>query len=522
MASRLSSDLSGRSTEPGNPSALASLAASDHGLASFAWQTSNLPTPIEEERNARAFLDSILASSNPAVEISNIEPSFIRHVVLTAGVEDYLEVLPLLTRDQMTHIMDFEGWDTTGQVSLAGTARWLQLHKQAKPEELFSRFHDLEEEFQMAVLGPVVETFDLEAFEEMSQEEQDSLSRLPCGEVFYKIKATDPELRQFVEELVTQALATNIEYAYSMLAHASYLPPNEQEALALRFRNARLEEEGFVSPEDSARLFLTGAGEEAIKRWTGVSVADFVDRILATVETARLEDENPGETALAVAGTSTGPRQDGMTIEKTLAACDPDCSADIAAGLSRLANTVAVAAGVEGDNPQGLRLVLAHTKGYCNLGLELLSSSLAGDSGENVDMEKSMRIVTTEHPSVLFKATIAVMDELRRRTVDSLEKPGNKSGILDAETAQQIRRLIFARRFGLIMNLLDFKVLPVAGFEATEVLKGMFNRFPLCPGTTPAGSAGERMTFKPVYDMATLMEMLRWVRQLRDLAPAIH
>jgi len=486
MASRLSSDSS---------------QASDHGLTSFAWQADNLPTPLEEERNARAFLDGILASENAAAELSTLEPSFIRHVVLTAGVEDHLEILPLLNRDQLTHIMDFEGWDATGQISLAGAARWLQLHKQAKPEELFGRFREFEEEFQMAMLGPVIETYDLEAFEKMGQEEQDALLRLPCGEVFYKIKSEDPELRQFIEELVTQALAKDIEYAYSMLAHASYLPPNEQESLALRFRNARLEEEGFVSPEDSARLFLAGAGEEAILRWTSASVGALAENILATA------DSNEGFLSLG-----------GMTIEKALAAGNHESAAGVAASLSRLANTVAVAAGVDGDNRQGLRLVLAHTKGYCNLGLELLASEATRETTLKLDFEKAKRVVTTEHPSVLFKVSIAIMDELRRRMIDSLEH----AGVMDAETAQQARRLVFARKFGLVMNLLDFKVVPVAGFEATEVLKGMFNRFPLCPAVAVGENADECMTFKPVYDLATLAGLVRWMRQIRHLAPTVH
>lgn len=516
MASRLSSDSSGQSGDSRvDPVAISSLAAADHGLANFAWQTDNLPTPVQEERSSRALLENILASTDPAGEIQALEPSFIRHIMLGAGIEDYLDVLPLLSRDQMTHIMDFEGWDSANRISLAGTMRWLQLHKQAQPGELFRRFKELEGEFQMAVLGPEIETWDLEAYEAMSQEEQDSLSRLPCGEVFYKIKTQDPESRQFIEELVNQALAKDIEYAYSMLAHASYLPPNEQEDLASRFRLARLEEEGFVTASDSARLFLAAGGEEAIQRWTGMTITALTDHLFATTSPAAAD---ACEQALATTPAGKDKRQPAMTIEQALAAIDRADAAGMAGSLSRLANTLAVAAGVEGDNLPGLRRVLAHTKGYCNLGLELL----AADPQDLVDISKAAKIVATGHPAILFKASVAVFDEARRRTIDMLEA----SGLIDCETAQQLRRLLFTRKFGLMMSLLDLKVLPVAGFEATEVLKGLFNRFPLCPVTTNSGDQGRpdssRMTFKPVYDKSSLLELLRWVRQLRNIAPVTH
>lgn len=484
------------------------LSAYDRGLSSFDWQAANLPSPMDEERGARAFLDGLLATEDTAAEVQAMEPSLIRHIMLTAGIEEHLDLLPLLSQEQMTHIIDIEGWDA-GQLSPSGAARWLQLHKQANPEELFRRFRDLEEEFQLGLLGPLVETYDLDAYEKMDDAEQDALMRLPCDEVFYKIKSEDPEIRQFVEELVAQALAKDIEYAYSMLAHASYLPPSEQESLALRFRNARLEEEGFVTPENAARLFLAEAGENAIARWTGLNVAQLADRLIASAKGSSA----PLNESTSISTSVKRPHA-VMTIESALASCTAEASGPIAVSLSHVANTLAVATGLEADNRQGLRLVLAHTKGYCNLGLELLSQAATIPSTLISD-EIAMRIVSNEHPATLFKTSIAALDEIRRRTLDMLEI----AGLLSAQTTQQIRRLLFSRKYGQIMNTLDFEALPTIGFEATEILKGLFNRFPLCPATN---AVGDRMTFKPVYDVASLVELVRWIEQLKNISPTVH
>ena len=488
------------------------LSAYDRGLASFDWQAANLPSPMDEERGARALLDGLLSTEDAGTQVQAIEPSLIRHLILTAGIEEHLDLLPLLSQEQVTHMMDFEGWDAE-QLSPSGAARWLQLHKQSKPEELFRRFRELEEEFQMGLLGPLVETFDLEAYEKMGDADQDALLRLPCEEVFYKIKSQDPEVRQFVEELVGQALAQDIEYAYSMLAHASYLPPSEQESLALRFRNARLEEEGFVTPEDASRLFLASAGEDAILRWTGSNVAQLMDRLICSAAGSNARSNTSLNDSTSISTFVKSP-QTRMTLEAALAASNPEASGSLAVSLSHLANTLAVATGLDADNHQGLRLVLAHTKGYCNLGLELLASPGA-ESGTPSLIETATRVVSKEHPATLFKASIAALDEARRRTLDMLEA----AGLLTPEITQRIRRLLFSRKYGMIMTTLDFEALPTLGLEATEILKGLFNRFPLCPTTD---MTGDRMTFKPVYDLATLADLLRWTEQLKNISPTVH
>ncbi|MEY4630236.1 MAG: hypothetical protein RIQ81_356 [Pseudomonadota bacterium] len=467
------------------------LANYDRGLGSFEWSATGLPSASEEERAARGLLDSLLASQNPGDAVQSIEPALIRHSLLAAGIEDYVEILPLLARDQVTHIMDFEAWHDS-RLSLSGAMHWLQLHKQANPGELLRRFRDLEEEVQTGLLGPMVETYDLDAYEKMSDQEQDSLMRLPCGEVFYKIKSEDPDTRQFVEELVNAALAADIEYAYSLLAHSTYLPPNEQEATALRFRNARLEEEGFVSVEEAARLFIAGSGEQALKRWTGKTVDEVVDALV------KPGNESIGQTAIAFSKASNG-----TLIDLALLHCDDP--AVVATRLAHLANTVASASGVAADDRSGLKLVLAHTKGYCNLGLELLAS----------DPKLAGKILSHEHPATIFKVAVAVFDAIRRRTVSAM----TSSGLLPAELGNRVLQLQFTRKFGQVLLLLDREGLPVIGFEANEVLKAMFNRFPLCPAVD---RKGEKMTFQPVHDLRGLMTLMDWANRLPQTSKTLH
>jgi hypothetical protein len=467
----------------------------DQGLSGFTWSASSLPSALEEERSARTLLDSLLSADSPTEVVQSIEPSLIRHALLVAGIEDHLEILPLLSSAQVTHIMDFEAWKDS-RISVPGAIRWLQLHKQASSDELLRRFRELEEEFQTGLLGPFIETYDLEMWEKMSDQEQDALVRLPCGEVFYKIKSDDPETRQFVEELVNSALSSDIEYAYSLLAHASYLPPNEQESIALQFRNARLEEEGFVTADEASTLFITAAGDKAIRQWTGKSVEQILEETIVQTtsrQTSRITDE---KRLLATAyGTPS-------LIDLALPHCEDPAS--VATRLAHLANTVASASGVESDDRAALKLVLTHTKGHCNLGLELLSGS---------DPLLASRILSSEHPGTIFKASFAVVDALRRKTITTLAE----SGLIPAPSAHRIQQLLFARKYGQILLLLDRETLETLGVEANEVLKALFNRFPLCPAVE-----GEKMTFQPVHERSSLVDLAQWSARLQEIGRTLH
>lgn len=482
MASRLSAD--------------SMLASTDRGLSASGWQPDNLPTGAEEERSARNYLNSLLQSKDPVMAVGQVEPSLIRHVIIASGVEDHLEVLPLLTRDQMTHIVDFEGWHD-GQINPVQTARWLQLHRQAKPGELFRRFADLEEEFQLGLLGPLIEIFDLEAFEELPQTEQDQLRRLPCGEVFYKIKSEDEEVCRFIETLMEEALTADIQYAYSLLAHAAYLPPAEQEALAHQFREARMEEEGFVSPSEAAKVFIATNAEATVLQWTGLDVKTCLERI----QKSALTTTNTG--ALKTIDFDGQPRL--SSIEHAMTACDPETASQFVTGLSHLANTLAVAAGLDPDNRNGLRLILAHTKGYCNLGLEILGEGTA-------DAGKLSQIIAKEHPATLFKVSVAICDQIRQNTIRTLEQ----QSALSPAAAHRLQQLLFSRKFGQILHQLDQDLLPSAGVEVTEIVKGLCNRFPVHP---TLDSSQQKMTFRPVHDLSGLRQLLSWTQKLESLTP---
>ena len=122
-------------------------------------------------------------------------------------------------------------------------------------EQLYRRFAYLDEEYQLAMIAGLIEVYDLEEFEGLNQEEQDTLHGMPCGQVYYRIVTEDESTHNFIRKLMTAVTEHNPRYAYALLGHASFALRSEHEESIRRFRQARLEEDGYVSYEESLTCF---------------------------------------------------------------------------------------------------------------------------------------------------------------------------------------------------------------------------------------------------------------------------
>ena len=91
---------------------------------------------------------------------------------------------------------------------------------------------------------------------------------MPCRTVFYEIVTeNDKETSNSLKLLSTQPKNIICVTLYSLLAHASHMPPGEQELLIKKFREARMEEEGFVPYDRSLELFAPFNQIKLLKKW---------------------------------------------------------------------------------------------------------------------------------------------------------------------------------------------------------------------------------------------------------------
>ena len=432
-------------------------------------------------------LDALLLAEDPEQAVQAVPAPAIYRALVARGPEDALEILPLLSQDQVCRIFDYEAWSSDA-IDPMKTWNWLKLFKEAQgPEELVRRLRDLDEELQVALLAKLVTLVEEEDFEKLSDAEQDTYQRLPCGTLYFRIKDPDPRREEMVTEILDAALGVDTAYAYGLLLHGAGLPPHEAEVQALQFRSARLEEDGFVSEAESRATCLPLAATELSALLARCGAGSLWRGFLAAPAQ---------EASLSVAGPN------GLFLRRVLQLAEHDprpesrWTAEQVDGLRRgfafLANALCGIAQVEPDDVRGARRVLERTQALASLGLEALAAG-------NLDIGR--RLLAAEHPKTLFRLGVTLVREVALATL-------NRAVTFGLPDAERIRDRFAHDRRGLALRAMDLRWLPVLGLWRTEMLKGLCNRFPARPvRVRPADGGGERILFSPITSLAELRDL---------------
>jgi hypothetical protein len=447
--------------------------ALDTGWQSLIWKS---PFSHKSSELAPAVdFTEILDAEDPEAAAQAVPRRDMYLALVSEGAEVALDILPLLSAEQLVTIMDNEAWHD-GKLVIHQAIRWLELYKDVGPEQLYVRFRQLDEEYQVAFLSPYIELLDEEAYEKVSHDEQDKFTALPCNTLWWKVKDGDERVQDFVSSLIYSSISEDAAYIYSLLGMAAMMPPNEQEDLLTQFRNARLEEDGFVTKEESYQLFSPFAGESLYSKWKIVDNGDS-EELVATAANVLFLD------AVMKSAMKSGR-------------VDPEAVDNVKRSFAYLANAVSAACLVEPDDVTGLTRILVQTRHIVSFGLEVLSS---GDHSKAVD------ILFTEYPKTVFKFALSTVDSIRQEAISGLK-------LLNSGAAQKLEGLWRAGKFGSALWMIDRDFGDALGFEGAEVLKGLFNRFPLINDEIITGDGVQRTRFRPLATVGDYSEMLSAVR----------
>ncbi len=463
MADRLSEDALIRSLDSG----WRSLVWTDP----FSSKNSSLVQPVD--------LNSILHSEDPEALAQAVPRRDMYLALVAADPEEALEVLPLLSDEQFVSIIDNEAWKD-GHLVVHQAIRWLDLYKHLGAEQLYKRFRQLDEEYQVALLNPYIEMVDEDTFEKLPQNEQDTFSALPCNTLWWKVKGGDDKIQEFVTSLVTASMSEDAAYVYSLLGMASMLPPNEQEALLKQFRDARLEEDGFVSLEESLDLFAPfGAGKDLLNKWSSSKKVESAALVRADSRSVLFIDSVLRKAA------SSGVA-DSVVVE------------NVQKGFAYLANAVSAACQVEPDDVSGLKSLLQQVKCMSSFGLEVLSKG---------NDDKAIEILFTEFPKVVFRFALSLFDGIRLEAISSLKAK-------DEKLASKIELYWRSGKFGAALWLIDKNLSGKLDPESVEVLKGLFNRFPMVKDEVMTDEKVWRVRFRPVATVSDYEALVSHVRRI--------
>ncbi|WP_141732051.1 DUF6178 family protein [Oligoflexus tunisiensis] len=413
-------------------------------------------------------LKAILADPNAADIVPELPTQALYYALKQQSIEEVLDLLPLLSPEQVERMLDYDAWSQDELVPKK-FFEFLKPFGEISREQLYERFADLDEEYQLAALQGFFKVHEVEDPYDLPEAIAEKAYRMPCNRVFYEILSEDPDEVAFIEELMESLRENNMRYAYAVLGHATYQPPGEALAQVARFRRGRLEDEGFVSYEESLGIFAPIDHTAFLRKWTPL-------------------EQSQDLTSLALQGGS------GLFLDAVLlAAREENVSIDELYNLHQsflqLANALCAAAQVGPEDVAGLNRLLEQGKALVSLGLEYLGQ---GDLGLGI------KIVRGESARTLFRVGLSLVDVVRDEVIQRLEG-------MQWPRIERMRRFYTARQWGQILLELDRHWLTHVGLQAGEIFKGLFNRFPMVPMRMMQDQ--NRIIFAPIVNLRELIQL---------------
>ena len=295
---------------------------------------------------------------------------------------------------------------------------------------------------------------------------------LPCRKVYIQFSTDDPWLQDALSQLIGTISEVDLSYAYHLLHHTSMQPPNECEHLMLQFRNARLEEDGFIGCREAVLFNESIDPMELYEKWSQLFGKSAV--------LPRVSRGHGGDFLDAV---FTFIRSQSWDIDRQF---------DLHQKFLFLANGLCTFSRVEPYDYTSVGRILEQSQASCGLALDFLADG---------HVEKGLDILESEHPKKLYRVGVALVEAVRDEVIGKISQ-------LDLLPFDDFRRAYQQKKYGLVQEALN-QFQEFFGFENTNLLKALFNRFPAVP--VKQGDDGCRIRFQPISSMPSLIELYRTI-----------
>lgn len=452
------------------------------GTRALAWNPSQ---SLDKSADYELDLDAIAEDPKVAQLIPTLAPADLYRALLRKGPEDAVDLIPYFSPDQFQRILDYDVWGDD-KIVPQKVFRWLKLAAETSPVDQVQRFRELDEEYQLAVMGPLVKVYDKETYDNLMVHEQDKAVPFPGHDIWFEILSDDIDLRDDIQRFIDTTMGVDMAYLMTLMATSSMIPPNEQQHMISQFRMARLEEDGFVSLEESLDNFRALPDFAAVtQRWRLAAK----EKAVTTSSWQSFIDQKD----LAKSKASSGSVLLDQAIGRVAEVAGDDFRDHMVQSFAFIANSLATASDVTPDDVQSLDRLLQQARAYTNLALEYLSGG---------DLQLAAEILKTEYPKKLLRYGLTLLQEVQK---DLLKSMGHY-GLIDS--SRWLDDLIAERR-GLLLFNIDSKLLDLLGFEICEVLKAACNRFPMVKRGQLSGEQGViRYEFELVATCDDLLDLV--------------
>lgn len=345
--------------------------------------------------------ESVLTAEDIAGEVAQLPPLEAYYILRDIGPGQALPILLALSPEQLMTCVDLDCW-SRHDFTADSLDEWLTAFSQAGPEALAESFFSLDYVVQLLFLAQTVTVFDPDTDEIPPEAEEDGPIRAMTPDGFYLL-----ELKTELKLTLHPFTVLDALYQYDLLATHQLLSEvrvdlaMQIEEEALRLRNGRMEDLGFVSPDEAVNLFSRPGSRK---------------------KPSMVRDKTTCGDSIRVPSVYANQRQDGLLAQALSLVTDHDLLAHLEQELVWTINTAIIA---YGEKTQDTGKIADLAKRVCDtisLGLE----SLLVEDGELHITAAGLRAVDLLgiwEISELFKHGFAASLEVQKQVKSALEKP---------------------------------------------------------------------------------------------------
>ena len=210
--------------------------------------------------------ERLLASNDLAEEVALLEPLEAYYIVREIGLGQALPVLLQLSHEQLQACIDLDCWNRY-DFAVDSLDEWLTAFALAGPETLATSFFSLDYVVQLLFLTQTVTVYDPDTDQVPPEDEENGKPRAMTPDGFYLLELkTEMALKIHPFTLLDAMYQYDPTGTQQILSQVRVDLPTQIEEEALRFRNCRMQDMGFVAPDEASVLFSRPASRQPLPR----------------------------------------------------------------------------------------------------------------------------------------------------------------------------------------------------------------------------------------------------------------
>jgi Family of unknown function (DUF6178) len=220
---------------------------------------------------APALLDIDWLTAQPLLPfLAQVAPAHLLYrSIMSHGMEDSVEVIEWVRGEQLQKMLDFDIWENSfefqvGDISVSKFLSWLRIWMEIDPEFAAKRFLELEEETIVLIVSKIFEIIP-DGVSQVTEDMRENWWQTADNKFFLRIRDESDDSFELLKPFVDSLYLYNVRIAASIFAHSTMLVRQESLEFGLRWKAARLADQGFVSKDDALKI-LAPKKLEAIKQ----------------------------------------------------------------------------------------------------------------------------------------------------------------------------------------------------------------------------------------------------------------